>query len=539
MSRLPNQRDRRNALIHLFEQVSGDLNGLSRSLDRLLPGDREAVGSNWRLWEPHLRGRLGGNADIVFRVVSGDGVQPPAIVVYVDNLVDPELLETGVIKPLQDGFRAAGSWNREWVSVGELTQVTSWPDAYRNLFDGQCLLILPPGRALWAASVNSVPHRSVDRPQTELVTRGPQEGFTELLALQMAQLRHAVPSPDLRIERLRIGERASAGIGVAWLAGLANDALVAEVKSRLQLIRVDMPLNATRISAYLRDRSSSIFPTVRASESVAFARFQLQNGKVLILVDGDPFVLSVPAVLADFYRTPADHGGPWYDASFVRILRLLGWAMGVFLPGMYVALTELDPRVISPALLILLTASHTGLPFNPIVEVLFMILSIELLREAAIRLPSPLGATIGTVGAIVVGTAVVKAGFVSAQIIVVMTLAALSFFTAPVYELTATWRVAALVMLIAAFLFGLYGIVLAALWLIGALMDTESFGMPYLVPYVPFRARDFSNTVWRVPWVHLQNRLSVARAEDNQTASPPDHGWDPGLQVENKRDDEQ
>jgi hypothetical protein len=537
--RLRQESDRRHALTRLFEQVSGELNGLTRRLDHLLPGDRETLGTNWRRWEPHLRDRLGGNADIVFRTLSGDGLQPPATLVYVDNLVDPEVLETGVIRPLTAGFRAAGSWNREWVSVGELTQVTSWPDAYRNLFDGQCLLILPPGPELWSASVTAVPHRAVDRPQTELVTRGPQEGFTELLALQMAQLRHAVPSPDLRIERLRIGERASVGIGVAWLAGLANDALVAEVKSRLQLIRVDMPLNATQISSYLRDRSSSIFPTVRSSESVAFARFHLQNGKVLILVDGDPFVLSVPAVLADFYRTPADHGGPWYDSSFVRMLRLVGWALGVFLPGMYVALTELDPRVISPAFLILLTASHTGLPFNPIIEVLFMILTIELLREAAIRLPAPLGATIGTVGAIVVGTAVVKAGFVSAQIIVVMTLAALSFFTAPVYELTATWRAAALVMLIGGFIFGLYGMVLGALWLSGALIDTQSFGMPYLVPYAPFRARDFSDTIWRVPWAHLQNRLTVARAEDSQIASPPADGWDPGLKAENKRDDEQ
>lgn len=533
-------RDRaaRSPLATLFSQVGDDLTRLSRRLSELPRLDADTLSPDWRTWEPVLRGRLKGNADITFRSLAADGQGPDGVVVYVDNLVDPELMEAGVLRPMVRGFQTSGHWLLEQVSIADVTSTSSWATAYQHLFAGGCLLVLPGETKLWMADVAKVPHRSIGRPETEFATRGPQEAFTEVLALQMAQLRRSMPSPNLHIERLPLGQRIPTAVGVAWLAGVANDALIDEVRRRLQAIRIDMPVNATRIAAYLRDPSTSIFPTVRSSERVDSARFHLQQGKVLVLVDGDPFALAVPAVLTDFYRTPSDYTAPWYDASFIRLLRMAGWALGVFLPGLYVSLTEIDPRVVSPALLILLTVSHTGLPYNPIIEVLFMILTIELLREAAVRLPSPLGVTIGTVGAIVVGTAVVKAGLVSAQIIVVMTLAALSFFTAPVYELTATWRLMALVMLVAAFLYGLYGMLLGALWLSGLLIDAQSYGVPYLVPYSPWRGADVGDTLWRGPWTHLRQRLTAARAEDRQMAAPPPDGRDPGLYRENIRDDE-
>ncbi len=172
---------------------------------------------------------------------------------------------------------------------------------------------------------------------------------------------------------------------------------------------------------------------------------------------------------------------------------------------------------------ILTAGSHTGLPFTPIVEVLVMILIIEILREAALRLPKALGTTIGTVGAIVVGTAVVKAGFVSPQIIVVMTLTALSFFTAPSYDLTGTWRLVSWVILVSAFI---YGIVLATLGLTIKLVTETSFGVPYLTPLAPFRPADWVDTLWRAPWSAYTDRATTARTQRPPWNPPPDEAPD-------------
>jgi spore germination protein KA len=229
-------------------------------------------------------------------------------------------------------------------------------------------------------------------------------------------------------------------------------------------------------------------------------------------VHGDPFVITAPTTLADFYRTSGDYTSTWYDVSFLRLIRLVGWAFGVYLPAIYISLTEVNPDLVSPKLFDLIAGSHTGLPFTPLVEVVVMILVIEVLREAALRLPKVLASTIGTVGAIVVGTSVVKAGFVSPQIIVVMTFTALSLFSAPAYELMATWRLMSWLMLMAGFVLGIYGIVLATFWMSAELVTMTSFGTPYLAPFAPWRPKDWANALWRVPWSRLQRRLTESRS---------------------------
>ncbi|NMP22041.1 hypothetical protein HIJ39_06700 [Sulfobacillus sp. DSM 109850] len=317
----------------------------------------------------------------------------------------------------------------------------------------------------------------------------------------MSQLRRQLATPHLVFDQLTVGTRYPVSVVIAYLDDVVNPALRDAVRARVTRIRAETVVNSTLVASYLRDHPGTLFPTVRNSERVDLVVWQLLSGKVAVLVDGDPFVLWGPATVCDFYHTSEDYTSAWYDASFIRAIRWLAWAFGVYLPALYIALTEVNPELVPPPLVILTAGSHPGLPFTPIVEVLVMILIIEILREAALRLPKALGTTIGTVGAIVVGTAVVKAGFVSPQIIVVMTLTALSFFTAPSYDLTGTWRLVSWVILVSAFIYGVYGIVLATLGLTIKLVTETSFGVPYLTPLAPFRPVDWVDTLRRAPGV--------------------------------------
>jgi hypothetical protein len=459
--------------------------------------------------------------DVVLRRLVPPACAPGfALVAYVGGLVDSTLVESGVVTPLLSTTVPPAQWGDRTFGAGGVEAVDDWRDILARLTRGDTLVFAPGCPVAWSISTARYKERAISRPKTEMSVRGPDEAFTESITTQMAQIRRFLPRPDLKFIPLAVGKQQQA-VAVAYIEGVTNPALVDVVVDRLRRVDVDTRPNATAIAGLIRDHPSSIFPTIRATERVGLAMWRLAEGKVLVLVDGDPFVLVAPAPLADFYRTEMDYAGAWYDASFVRLVRFVGWGIGVYLPALYLAATEVNLNVVPATFLISIAGSRSGMPASPVTEVLLMVLVIEMLREAAIRLPQVLGTTIGTVGAIVVGTAVVRAGIVSPQVIVLITLTALSFYTAPVYELTGTWRLVNFAMLSAATVLGLEGIVFVSMLLVGQLCRMSSFGVPYFEPWAPFRLRDWANTIVRFPYAHLRRRPTGARPLDTRWLSPP------------------
>lgn len=450
--------------------------------------------------------------DLVVRIVEPTGLSPNTVqVAYLATIVDPQLVDQDVLAPLMGTTTTPDQWDRSPITRAPVKRLPTWHAVLDQLAEGWTVLFAPGIDWAWGIDTTKYPSRTVGRPQTELAVRGPDDAFTELLTTQMGQLRQRFHDAALTFHPITLGRYQRTQVVVGFLRGLTNPALVDQMIQRLKAVTIDGRANATVIAGLIRDHPRSIFPTLRSTERVDLATQSLLEGKVVVLVDGDPFVLIAPAPLADFYRTAMDYAGAWYDISFVRLIRLLGWVMGIYLPALYIALTEVNTNLLPPALLILTAGDHAGLPFPPLVEALLMVLVIEVLREAALRLPKALSTTIGTVGAIVVGTAVVKAGLVSPQMIVVITLTALSFYSVPVYELTGTWRIVNAVMLLAGALLGLYGIIWVTMVVVGLLTELSSFGVPYFVPFAPFRANDWRDLFIRQPWNGLRRRLTTAR----------------------------
>jgi hypothetical protein len=503
-----------------------EIRNRTRALDRRIAGLLQQSGPfSAPLPVPQAMARLaellGDPPDLVMRMLVAPAAgSDPIGVFYLSSLVDATRLEQAVIAPILQAGVPPGQWDRQVLSAASVTARGSLGALARAVAAGEVALLAGGGIA-WTVDLAQFPQRSVGRPQTELTVRGPNEAFTELLTTQIAQIRHRFPHPALRLRQRSIGRLQHSKVAVVYVQGVTNPALVASVLARLDRIRLDGRANATTLGGLIRDHPRSIFPTIRSTERVDIATYALLQGKVVILVDGDCFALIAPAPLADFYRTAMDYSGEWYDASFIRFIRLLGWAIGVYLPGLYIALTEVNTNLLPPALLILTAGDHAGLPFPPIVEAFLMVFVIEVLREAALRLPTPLSTTIGTVGAIVVGTAVVKAGLVSPQMIVVITLTALSFYSVPIYALTGTWRLVNFLMLVAASVVGLYGLILVTLWLVGELTSLSSFGVPYFAPLAPFRPVDWWDVPVRVPWGDYRRRWTAARPKARRWISGP------------------
>ena len=483
-------------------------------LDTWLPSLRTTLGSmalargDLPVVHHLLLARQAQAPDLVVQFVGPPADPHSTLLVYLDGMVDASRLTTSLVTQPQS---VAGVLRHSGAAI---RKTGDWAGVIRAYLIGQVVVLRAGHTQALLVDLSEPPHRAVSQPDTEHSIRGPQEAFLEVGDLQVSQLRHRLPSADLTVEAVTVGSRIPTVCRIVYLAGLAAPTVVETVRQRLQGLSVDAATNATRVGSLIRDHSWAFFPTVRYTERVDLAAFQIEQGKVAILVSGDPAVITVPATLSDFYRTSADYSAAWYDASFIRIIRGLAWGFGLFLPALYIALTEVNPDLISPTLFDLVAGSHTGLPFTPLVEVVVMILVIEILREAALRLPKVLGSTIGTVGAIVVGTAVVKAGFVSPQIIVLMTLTALSLFSVPTYELLASWRLMSWMMLGAGFVLGVYGIVLLTLWLSVVLIGLSSFGTPYLTPIAPWRPKDWDNLFIRAPWTTLRRRLTESQTQD-------------------------
>lgn len=500
------------------KQLGDELESWTQTLRRAPDSGPHTYVGDVRAAYDHIKAGIGRNTDVVIRKIQVPACsEGPVLLVCLDDIVEIHTVEQNIVEPLLRTKVPADKWDQGAIDPMDVSRATEWPDILEKLASGNTLIFVPNLAYAWVAGTSKFPQRSVTRPQTELAVRGPEEAFNEVLTTQKGQIRHRIHSPDLMFLDLTVGSVQKASVAIAYVERIANPALVTTVVERVKAIRVDSIVNMGQIAGIIRDHPLSIFPTARQTERLDIAVWRLMQGAVLVMLDGDPFVLIAPSPLIDFYRTAMDYSSSWVDTSFVRLIRFVGWIFGIYLPAVYVAFAAVNPSILPSSLFVVMQAGNVGMAFPGLIQVLLMILIIETLREAALRLPKNLSTTIGTVGAIVVGTAVVKAGLINTQIVIMMTLTALSIFSTPVYELTGTWRVLGWFMLMAAFVLGIVGIVLVTM---AVLVDMKSFGAPYFEPWAPFRESDWADAIWRAPWTRVTKRWSGPRPQVSQWRNP-------------------
>jgi spore germination protein KA len=517
-----------DTLLSMLSRLGGRLDALLDALREHPAKPLDTYDANVRNAYKRIKAGLGVSDDVILRRLEVQSCAEPVLLAYIEGIVDTEQVDHGIIQRLLTTTDAPNRWGEVTFASGVATKETGWADILDDLVLGKTLIFAPGLPFVWALETVKYQARSIGRPQTELSVRGPQEAFNEVLSTQKSQLRRKIASPTLRFQDVTVGKLQRSKVSVAYLDGVVNTALVETIMARLHALDIDGIANATMVGGLVRDHPYSIFPTLRHTERVDVASWHLIQGEVAVMVDGDPFILLAPAPLASFYRTAMDYSSAWPDASFTRCIRFGGWILSLYLPALYVAFTQVNINLLPTQLLVIITGSHAGLPFSPLVEIVLMIGIIEILREAAVRLPQMLSTTIGTVGAIVVGTAIVRSGVVDNQIIVLMTLTALSLFTTPVYDLVGPWRIMAFSLLAGAAILGFLGVVLVTMVYIAVITDMESFGTPYFTPWAPFRITDWGDVLMRTPWIMSRTRWTSARPFDivwrrPTSIDPPPH----------------
>ena len=432
-----------------------------------------------------------------------------AALIFIDGLVSNDIITESVMKPLML-FDARTKGNvvedvqKRIICSGDVINSDKEDQLLESCLSGDTVLLIDGYRSGIIISSKGWDKRSVAEPQTEAVIRGPREGFTENFRTNTSLLRRKIRNPDFRMDTFVIGEKTRTIVSVAYLKGVADESLITEIKRRLNSINVDSILESGYIEQYIEDAPFSIFPTIGKSEKPDVIAGKILEGRAAIIVDGTPFVLTVPMLFTESFQTAEDYYTRTFYSSILRLLRFLSFVFAVFGPAFFIAITTFHQELIPTTLMFTIATARGGTPFPTAVEALILLLAFEILREAGLRLPRPIGQAVSIVGALVMGDAAVSAGLVGAPMVVTIAISAMAEFVTPEHQDAII--VLRLILLILASFLGDYGILLGTLWMLIDLASLKSFGVPYFAGVAPMHIQDWKDLLIRAPLWTMKKR---------------------------------
>jgi spore germination protein KA len=442
-------------------------------------------------------------------------IQPEITILigYIDNLVNNETLNSHIIKPLMDDpshstlHRSAGVdviqlVKSEMIQISGLKEETDFQATVDAILDGNSVIYINGSETALIAGTQGWESRTVEEPETETVVRGPREGFVENLGVNCALLRRKIKSNNLKMEKMVLGRQTKTDICICYIKGIANADMIQTLKRRLGEIKVDSILESGYIEEFIEDAPLSIFPTVGNSEKPDIVAAKILEGRAAVFCDGTPFVLTVPYLFFETLQASEDYYTRSISSTLLRVLRITAFFISISLPSFYVAFLNFHQSVVPLKLLLTITASREGIPFSPFLEAIFMGLTFEILQEAGIRMPRPIGQAVSIVGALVIGDASVRAGLVSNPMVIITALTAISTFILPPLQRVLPYL--RIILLIGGYILGLLGIFLLLIMMVVHMCSLRSFGVPYTAPLAPLSVLDLKDTYFRFPhWLMI------------------------------------
>ena len=438
------------------------------------------------------------NCDFVVRELAPHGVRMAAL--YIDGMANRRNLEDMVLRPLMN-MRPFGGMAPEGRSAALAAQVLptgtgKLESGVRKIaafvLDGNCAVLCDGCAQAVLAEMPGFASRAVDQPPIESAAFAPHEAFNETIRTNLTLLHRILRTPDFVTEILEIGDRSKTKVAVTYLSGVANPAVVREVKRRLQGVEVDRLLSIGQLQQLIEDRPFGLLPQIMQTERPDRVASFLTDGMVAIACDGAPYMLAAPATFWHFLHTPDDHALRWQYGTFMRLVRVLGFFLSLLLPAVYNSLLLYHQELLPTDML------------------------------------GYMGSTLGIVGGLVLGQAAVSANLISPLIIFVVSVAGLGLFAVPSYPLSLAVRIARLVLVLASTLAGFVGMVVALLCILCAGAAMDSFGTPYFAPVTP-HMRHNPDLFLRLPDFWQTRRPGMARPVAEGEAPNP-RKWDRGGQ---------
>ncbi len=465
---------------------------------------------------------IGVSHDIVTRefVIGKENIE--AAIIFTKGLVDINVINNNILEPLMlDIFEwtididiSPFNHLKNSLPISEIYEESCINNITSKILKGETALLFHNYDKAFILKTCDTKARNQEEPTTELLVRGPRIGFNENIMDNIALLRKAGVNTDLRFLSYQVGKRFKKELVITYLNGIANEEIVDNVINKIKTITIDNLPESGYVEELIEENNFSLFPQVQSTERPDRVIAALSEGRVGILLDGTPFVLIVPVTINMFLQSPEDYYERWIPSSLIRMLRYVASFIAIFTPALYISFVSFHQGLIPTKLAISIISSREGVPFPILIEALLMEVSIEILREAGLRLPKPIGQTIGIVGGLVIGDAAVQAGIVSPVTVIVVALTAISSFSLPQYNFSISLRILRFIAMFLAATFGLYGVIIFFLFFSIHLVRLNSFGVPYLSPAVPYQLGDWKDLFIRLPLSAMKKRPKIIKPND-------------------------
>jgi spore germination protein len=463
----------------------------------------------------YIKELLKDNSDIVFRKFSFG--QWKAALIYIDGMSDKVLLNDYVMESLMldyEKIKTIDSLKDRLLTVTDLREIEKLDQGVVAILSGEALLLVDGMKVCYVLATRSWPARGVSEPAGETVIRGAREGFTEVVRFNTALVRRRIRDTRLKVIPKTMGVRSKTDTAIMYIDDIVNKDVLNEFMSRIDKINIDAVLDSGYVEQLIEDDKWSPFPQIQSTERPDVVAAALYEGRIALLVDNSPFAIIVPTTLPALFQSPDDYCQKWITASAARFIRFIAIILSLILPGFYIAVTSFHTTIIPTRMVYAMAATREGIPFPAFIETIIMELSLAFLIEAVVRLPRPIGSTIGIVGGLIIGQAAVSAGLVSPIMIIIVSITAITSFLAPNYGVTSAFRYVRFLIIIASSIIGLYGIMLALVLLLIHLIKLQSFGIPYLAPIVNVRGEDQKDVFIRAPLQFFKKRPGFMETQD-------------------------
>lgn len=449
-----------------------------------------------------LKKTLHNSMDFTSRIMEKNGVVIGFV--YLKSITDNLVFSQAIYEPVLN-FEGVLSFVvlTEIIKANDVTKIKN-TEIVDKILKGNVVILLSNSDELISIEIMKFNMRSPSEPPTSPVIMGPREGFTEDIKTNITLIRRHFYSPQLVLEDITIGRDTQTQVVLAYLDDIADKRIVKDIKKKLSKIDIDGVVDSYYLVELLSNRPKSLLKQIGSAEKPDIVAAKMLEGRVAILVDNSPIVLTIPFVFLEDLQSSNDYYTNYLYASFLRFIRIIGLFMAVIGPGFFIALQLFHYNILPLKYVITIADSTQQVPFTPFIEILFISLLFQILYEVSLRLPSYLGLATSIVGALILGDTGVKAGLISPPSVIVVAIAKIALYTVP--EQSAQINVLQFIFIILGASVGILGIVGGSIYFLAYANTINNFGAPYLAPFSPFILNDTKDSFFKVPINEMKTR---------------------------------